>query len=79
MWGGLEWETFLFTSESINGPWVSRGIVLENDRQYDKLQARDSTIDLIDDRWFCLYKAKNAKREERPALATSDDGIRFQK
>lgn len=79
VWGGLEWETMLFTAEDFTGPWESEGIVLSNDQEYDAGQARDSTIDIVDGRWLCLYKAKNAKREERPALATSRDGIQFQK
>jgi len=79
IWGGVKWETLLLTSESLKGPWTYRGKVLENDRGYDSQQARDATIDVIDGKWLCLYKAKNSSREERPALAISSNGVDFTK
>ena len=79
IWGGVQWETLLLTSDSLRGPWRSEGVVIGNDEDYDAHQARDATIDVIDGSWFCLYKAKNSRREERPALATSSDGISFEK
>jgi hypothetical protein len=79
VWGGIQWETMLLTSESLKGPWRSEGVVLHNDEDYDSHQARDSTIDIIDGEWVCLYKAKDSSRCERPALATSTDGIVFRK
>ena len=78
-WGGVKWETLLLTAPDLSGPWRSEGIVLANDRAYDAGQARDATIDIVDGVWLALYKAKNAAREERPALAISIDGISFRK
>jgi hypothetical protein len=79
VWGGVKWETLLLRSTSLTGPWVSEGIVLANDAPYDAHQARDSSIDILDGIWFCLYKAKNEQDVEKPALAMSRDGIRWEK
>jgi hypothetical protein len=79
VWGGIQWETLLLVAPSLQGPWQSRGIVLAHDQPYDASQSRDSSIDFIDGRWVCVYKAMNAEREVRPALATSDDGISWRK
>jgi hypothetical protein len=79
VWGGLFWETLLLTAEDIRGPWHSEGIVLANDKPYDSHQARDASIDIVDGRWLCLYKAKDAERRERPALALSRDGRQWRK
>ena len=79
VWGGLQWQTLLLTAEDIQGPWESNGLVLRNDQPFEELQARDSTIDIIDGRWFCLYKAMAADRWKLPALATSADGVTWEK
>ncbi len=79
IWGGLQWETLLLVAPSLAGPWESRGLVLRHDQSYDANQSRDSSIDIIDGRWVCVYKAMNAGREVRPALATSADGISWRK
>jgi len=79
VWGGVKWETLLLSSPEITGPWKSAGIVLGNDQPYDVHQARDSTIEILDGRWVCLYKAKDAQDIERPALAVSVDGIHWNK
>ena len=79
VWGGINWETLLLTAPALEGPWESRGIVLARDREWDRFQARDSSIDIIDGLWVCLYKAMNDKREVRPALATSLDGVEWRK
>ena len=79
VWGGVEWETVLLTADDLHGPWISRGKVLANDHDYDACQARDATIDIVDGLWICLYKAKDEKREERPALAISVDGVEWAK
>jgi len=78
-WGGVYWETLLLTSSKLEGPWRSKGLVIKNDQSYDAGQARDATIDIIDGRWFCFYKAIDKERRERPALATSIDGITWSK
>lgn len=79
VWGGLNWETVLLTAPELEGPWNSEGFVLECDREYDAIAARDGTIDIIDGRYVCIYKAKNEDRVLRPALATSEDGISWEK
>ena len=79
VWGGLYWETLLLTAPSLEGPWEPKGLVLKNDQAYDANQARDATIDIVDGKWFCLYKAINKDRQERPALATSSDGVEWNK
>ncbi len=79
VWGGLYWQTLLVTSDSLEGPWKTHGLVLKNDRAYDANQARDCTIDIVDGTWFCLYKAMDGVRARRPALATSTDGVNWTK
>lgn len=79
VWGGLHWETLLLTAPRIESPWKSEGLVIKNDQPYDSNQARDATIDIVDGRWFCLYKAVDNNRRERPAFATSSDGISWRK
>src|SRR6056297_3562403 len=59
VWGGMIWQTLLLTSSKLCGPWISKGVVLKNDREYDAHQARDGSIDIIDGRYFCIYKAKD--------------------
>lgn len=79
VWGGVQWETLLLTANTLLGPWESHGLVLKNGPDIDAHQARDSTIDIIDGRWVCIYKAKDANRDERPALALSRDGVCWEK
>ena len=79
VWGGLNWDTLLVTADSLEGPWTSHGLVVRRDQGYDATQARDSTIDIVDGRWMCLYKALDGARNVRPALATSFDGITWKK
>jgi hypothetical protein len=79
VWGGIQWETLLLTSTSLEGPWESQGIVLAHDQDYDANQARDSSIDIVDGLWICLYKAMDGRRNVRPALALSNDGVHWRK
>lgn len=79
VWGGLYWQTLLLTAPQLQGPWQPDGVVLKNDQWYDSHQARDATIDIVDGRWLCLYKAVDDNRRERPALAISRDGISWKK
>jgi hypothetical protein len=79
VWGGIHWETLLLSAPSLQGPWKSHGIVLARGRDFDANQARDSSIDIVDGQWICVYKAMNAAREVRPALATSTDGVSWRK
>lgn len=72
------WETLLLRSEDPTGPWNAEGVVLSRDAAYDSLEARDATIDLIDGRYFAMYKA-NDGRSVRMALAISRDGIVWEK
>jgi hypothetical protein len=79
IWGGMYWQTLLLTAPVPEGPWQVHGLVLKSDQAYDANQARDSTVDIVDGRWFCLYKAMDGLRARRPALATSTDGITWRK
>ena len=79
IWGGLYWQTLLLTSTNLTGPWRAEGLVLRNDQAYDANQARDASIDIIDGEWICVYKAMDSERTQRPALATSLDGIAWRK
>jgi hypothetical protein len=79
IWGGLYWQTLLLTADELTGPWEAQGLVLRNDHSYDAYQARDATIDIVDGVWYCIYKAMDAERWKRPGLATSVDGIHWEK
>jgi hypothetical protein len=79
VWGGLYWETLLLTAPEPQGPWQVERLVLRNDQPYDANQARDCTIDIVDGRWLCVYRAVDRHRRIRPALATSSDGITWHK
>lgn len=79
VWGGLQWETLLLTAETLEGPWESRGLVLRRGTGFDANQARDGTIDVIDGRYYCLYKGKDKDHKRRPGLATSTDGVTWEK
>lgn len=79
VWGGLYWQTMLLTAPDPGGPWEVEGLVLDNDQPYDANQARDCTVDIVDGSWLCLYRAVDAQRRIRPALATSSDGISWRK
>jgi len=70
-----KWETYLLSSEDPSGPWKPEGFVLRGDQYYDSGEARDSTIDIIDGQYFCLYKARRAGTNVvNTALALSQDG-----
>jgi len=70
-----KWETFLLSAEDPAGPWQPWGFVLRGDKDYDTSEARDCTIDIIDGRYFCLYKArKMGTSAVHTALAVSGDG-----
>jgi hypothetical protein len=79
VWGGVKWETMIFSAHQLSGPWSYEGFALRNGPDYDAHQSRDSSIDIIDGRWLCLFKAKDANRDERPALAVSIDGLSWEK
>ena len=72
------WDTLLLTSDDPAGPWESKGIVLKRSEDYDRLEARDSTIGIVDGKYFAIYKANSGKRVN-VALATSSDGIKWRK
>jgi len=70
-----KWETYLLSSEDPSGPWKPEGFVLRGDKDYDSGEARDSTIDIIDGQYFCLYKARReGTNVVNTALALSQDG-----
>ena len=79
VWGGVQWETVLMRADRLEGEWECAGTVLSNGPDFDSAQARDATIDIIDGLWVCVYKAKDSERNERPALATSTDGLTWEK
>jgi hypothetical protein len=57
------------------GPWSGEGFVLRCDKDYDSGEARDPTIDIVDGRYMCLYKARAADTGiVHTALALSKDG-----
>jgi hypothetical protein len=79
VWGGIHWQTCLLIADRIEGPWRPAGLVLKNDQPYDAHQARDINIGIVDGRWYCLYKARDAEHKVRTALAISADGIAWRK
>ncbi|MGB9895427.1 MAG: hypothetical protein ACPLN2_05925 [Thermoproteota archaeon] len=75
-----KWETFLLTAEDPSGPWEPRGFVIMGDAEYDSGEARDSTIDIVDGQYFCLYKARKiGTNTVHTALAVSKDGKEWRK
>ncbi len=75
-----KWQTYLMTAEDPAGPWKGEGFVLKCDRDYDSGEARDATIDIVDGRYFALYKARKAgEGEVNMALALSSDGFNWVK
>jgi len=79
VWGGVFWETLLMVAEDLKGPWESKGLVIRHDQSYDSCQSRDSSIDIVDGRWICLYRGHDYKRNYRMVLATSADGVKWKK
>ena len=75
-----KWETYLLVAEDPAGPWKPWGFALKGDKDYDSGEARDSTIDIVDGRYFCLYKARKAGTGiVHMALAVSSDGKNWKK
>jgi hypothetical protein len=79
VWGGLVWQTLLLIADNLMGPWESKGLVLKNELDFERNQARDSSIDIIEGKYYCIYKGKDLKGTRRPGFATSDDGINWNK
>jgi len=70
-----KWETYLISAEDPAGPWRREGFVIRGDADYDSGEARDATIDIVDGRYLCLYKARKAGTSiTHTALALSSDG-----
>jgi len=70
---GRKWETILLTSNEPEGEWKYEGIVIRCDKDYDKYEARDPNIDIVDGQYIALYKA-NSGEQVNVALAKSSDG-----
>lgn len=70
---GEGWDTHLLIADQPTGPWADHGIALARDKEFDSNEARDAIIDIVDGKYFCLYKANNGEIV-RTALATSSDG-----
>ncbi|MBS7624360.1 MAG: hypothetical protein QXF59_06675 [Candidatus Bathyarchaeia archaeon] len=69
------WETYLMSADDPSGPWIGEGFALRRDKEYDSAEARDPTIDIVDGKYICLYKARaEGSRVVRTALALSRDG-----
>lgn len=69
------WETYLMSADDPSGPWCGEGFALRCDRDYDSGEARDPTIDIVDGRYICLYKARASdSRIVHTAIAVSSDG-----
>ncbi|MEM2514531.1 MAG: hypothetical protein QXU81_09505 [Candidatus Bathyarchaeia archaeon] len=69
------WETYLMSADDPSGPWLGEDFVLKGDKDYDSGEARDPTIDIIDGRYICLYKARSTETGiVHTALAISRDG-----
>ena len=79
VWGGVQWETMIFSAHQLSGPWAYEGFALRNDSALDEHQARDASMEIVDGRWLSIYKAKDANRDERPCLAVSSDGLHWTK
>lgn len=78
---GVFWETMVFVADDLKGPWtyMGRAIRRGQGRVFDAVQARDSTIDIVDGQWLCLYKAIDLDWKMSMGLATSTDGISWEK
>ncbi len=75
-----KWETFLLIADDPAGPWEPWGFALKGSEDYDSGEARDCTIDIIDGRYFCLYKARaGGTNVVHTALAVSSDGKNWTK
>jgi len=75
-----KWQTYLMTTDDPAGPWRGEGFALRCDKDYDSGEARDATIDIVDGRYFALYKARKAGESKvNMALALSCDGFNWVK
>jgi len=78
---GGRWETFLVVADDPRGSWKPIGFVIRTDKDYDNLEARDCTINIVDGRWIALCKA--VKQGDQPhaytELLISKDGINWVK
>ncbi len=72
------WETVLLKSDDPTGPWSYVDVVLRRDMDYDRVEARDATIDIVDGLYLAVYKANSGSRVNM-ALAISSDGINWRK
>ena len=74
------WDTFLLTSDDPSGPWSFRGLSWKRGDSYDRHEARDATIGIVDGKYFALYKASSGPDgRTNVALATSTNGIEWRK
>ena len=66
-------------ADDLKSPWKLKGLVIRHDQNYDSCQSRDSSIDIVDGTWMCLYRDDDYQRNVRMVLATSTDGITWGK
>ena len=78
---GVFWETMVFVADDLKGPWtyMGRAIRRGQGRVFDAVQARYPTIDIVDGQWLCLYRAHDLDWKMSMGLATSTDGISWEK
>ena len=79
--GGVFWDTMLFVSDDLKGPWKYKGFAIRrgHGRVFDSVQARNATIDIIDGLWMAIYRATDLDWRYRMGLAVSSDGIYWEK
>ena len=75
---GPGWDTLLLTADDPAGPWSAHGIVIRRGKGYDSREARDAVIDIVDGRYFALYKANDGTKVG-VGFATSNDGLNWSK
>ncbi|ARM75465.1 glycoside hydrolase family 43 protein [Acidianus manzaensis] len=75
-----KWVTVLLTSDDIKGEWKSKGIVINNDQEYDSAEARDCSIEVLDGMYIGLCKARKLNDNKvYTELLVSKNGISWKK
>jgi len=79
--GGVFWETMVFVSDDLEGPWEYAGVAIRrgHGRVFDAVQARNATIDIVDGQWLAVYRATDLDWKFGMGLAASADGINWEK
>ena len=72
------WELVLYRADDPAGPWECIGYVLRLGEDFDRREARDPVIDVVDGTYFMLYKAASGGKVNA-ALAVSANGLEWRK